>query len=202
MSWGFTIIDENIDNNEIVDDTENTTDEKENLEVEKEEAFEPEESSELALRMINSVKSLNSDQISHYEMVNAFTLADELKCLYLFIKSLPHNPILPMYPETPFLFFKGVSLPKSFNLTEEVANDIENFIKCKNSEFFEAIHLHDLSPHYLDAYESGVQMYNDMVEKARVSYLSSVKQAKSQVIEISAAIICGFIIILALIGMS
>ena len=196
------MIDENIDNNEIVDDTENTTDEKENLEVEKEEAFEPEESSELALRMINSVKSLNSDQISHYEMVNAFTLADELKCLYLFIKSLPHNPILPMYPETPFLFFKGVSLPKSFNLTEEVANDIENFIKGKNSEYFDELHLHDLSPHYLDAYESGVQMYNDMVEKARVSYLSSVKQAKSQVIEISAAIICGFIIILALISMS
>ena len=196
------MIDENIDNNEIVDDTENTTDEKENLEVEKEEAFEPEESSELALRMINSVKSLNSDQISHYEMVNAFTLADELKCLYLFIKSLPHNPILPMYPETPFLFFKGVSLPKSFNLTEEVANDIENFIKGKNSEYFDELHLHDLSPHYLDAYEGGVQMYNDMVEKARVSYLSSVKQAKSQVIEISAAIICGFIIILALIGMS
>ena len=196
------MIDENIDNNEIVDDTENTTDEKENLEVEKEEAFEPEESSELALRMINSVKSLNNDEISHYEMVNAFTLADELKCLYLFIKSLPHNPILPMYPETPFLFFKGVSLPKSFNLTEEVANDIENFIKGKNSEYFDELHLHDLSPHYLDAYESGVQMYNDMVEKARVSYLSSVKQAKSQVIEISAAIICGFIIILALIGMS
>ena len=160
------MIDENIDNIDIVDDTENTTDEKENLEVEKEEAVEPEESSELALRMINSVKSLNSDQISHYEMVNSFTLADELKCLYLFIKSLPHNPILPMYPETPFLFFKGVSLPKSFNLTEEVANDIENFIKGKNSEYFDELHLHDLSPHYLDAYESGVQMYNDMVEKA------------------------------------
>lgn len=196
------MIDENIDNNEIVDDTENTTDEKKNLETEKEKAFEPEESSELALRMINSVKSLNSDQISHYEMVNAFTLADELKCLYLFIKSLPHSPILPMYPETPFLFFKGVSLPKSFNLTEEVANDVESFMKGKNSEYFDELHLHDLSPHYLDAYESGVQMYNDMVEKARVSYLSSVKQAKSQVIEISAAIICGFIIILALIGMS
>ena len=202
MSWGFTMIDENIENNEIVDDTDNIPEQKENLEVEKEEEFEPEESSELALKMINSVKSLNSDQISHYEMVNAFTLADELKCLYLFIKSLPHNPILPMYPETPFLFFKGVSLPKSFNLTEEVANDVETFMKGKNSEYFDELHLHDLSPHYLDAYESGVQMYNDMVEKARVSYLSSVKQAKSQVIEISAAIICGFIIILALIGMS
>ena len=159
-------------------------------------------SSEFALKMINAVKSMNNDEISHYEMVNSFTIADEMKCLFMFIKALPYSPIVPMYPETPFLFFKGVSLPKSFNLTEEVANDIENFIKGKNSEYFDELHLHDLSPHYLDAYESGVQMYNDMVEKARVSYLSSVKQAKSQVIEISAAIICGFIIILALIGMS
>ena len=75
-------------------------------------------------------------------------------------------------------------------------------MKGKNSEYFDELHLHDLNPHYLDAYESAVQMYNDMVEKARTSYLSSVKQAKSQVIEISAAIICGFIIILALVSMS
>ena len=202
MSWGFNMIDENIDNNEIVDDTENSTEEKENLEIETNEAFEPEESSEFALRMINSIKSMNSEQITHYEMVNAFTMADELRCLYLFVKSLPHSPILPMYPETPFLFFKGVALPRSFNLTEEVANDIENFMKGKNSEYFDELHLHDLDPHYLDAYESAVQMYNDMVEKARTSYVSSVKQAKSQVIEISAAIICGFIIILALVSMS
>ena len=202
MSWGFNMIDENIANNEIVDDTENSTEEKENLEIETNEALEPEESSEFALRMINSIKSMNSEQITHYEMVNAFTMADELRCLYLFVKSLPHSPILPMYPETPFLFFKGVALPRSFNLTEEVANDIENFMKGKNSEYFDELHLHDLNPHYLDAYESAVQMYNDMVEKARTSYLSSVKQAKSQVIEISAAIICGFIIILALVSMS
>ena len=110
--------------------------------------------------------------------------------------------MLPVNRKTPFLFFKGVALPRSFNLTEEVANDIENFMKGKNNEYFDELHLHDLSPHYLDAYESAVQMYNDMVEKARTSYLSSVKQAKSQVIEISAAIICGFIIILALVSMS
>ena len=47
------MIDENIENNEIVDDTENITEKKENLEFEKEEAFEPEESTEFALRMIN-----------------------------------------------------------------------------------------------------------------------------------------------------
>ena len=65
-------------------------------------------SSEFALKMINAVKSMNNDEISHYEMVNSFTIADELKCLFMFIKALPYSPIVPMYPETPFLFFKGV----------------------------------------------------------------------------------------------
>ena len=44
-----------------------------------------EESSEFALKMINSVKAMNSGQLSHYEMVNLFSLADELKCLFMFI---------------------------------------------------------------------------------------------------------------------
>lgn len=161
-----------------------------------------EESSEFALKMINSVKAMNNDEISHYEMVNNFTLADEQKCLFMFIKALPHRPILPMYPETPFLFFKGVALPRSFDLTEEIANDIETFMKGKNSEYFSDLHLHDLDPYYLDAYESAVRIYNDMVEKIRASYLANVKQAKSQVIEISAAIVCGLVVVLALFGLS
>lgn len=161
-----------------------------------------EESSEFALKMINSVKAMNNDEISHYEMVNNFTLADEQKCLFMFIKALPHRPILPMYPETPFLFFKGVALPRSFDLTEEIANDIETFMKGKNSEYFSDLHLHDLDPYYLDAYESAVRIYNDMVEKIRASYVANVKQAKSQVIEISAAIICGLVVVLALFGLS
>ena len=41
-----------------------------------------------------------------------------------------------------------------------------------------------------------------MVEQPRTSYLSSVKQAKSQVIEISAAIVCGLLVVLALVGIS
>ena len=161
-----------------------------------------EESSEFALKMINSVKAMNNDEISHYEMVNNFTLADEQKCLFMFIKALPHRPIVPMYPETPFLFFKGVALPRSFDLTEEIANDIETFMKGKNSEYFSDLHLHDLDPYYLDAYESAVRIYNDMVEKIRASYLANVKQAKSQVIEISAAIVCGLVVVLALFGLS
>ena len=65
-----------------------------------------EESSEFALKMINSVKAMNSGELSHCEMINSFSLADELKCLFMFIQA-PHRPILPMYPETPFLFLKG-----------------------------------------------------------------------------------------------
>ena len=160
------------------------------------------ESSEFALKMINSVKEMNSGQLSHYEMVNAFSLSDELKCLFMFIQALPHRPIVPMYPEAPFLFFKGVLLPRSFDLTEEMANDVETFMKGKNSEYFKELHLHDLEPYYLDAYERAVRIYNEMVEKTRSTYIANVKQAKSQVMEISAALICGLIVILALFGLS
>ena len=172
------------------------------VEMPKENEQPKEESSEFALKMINSVKAMNNDEITHYELVNNFTLADEQKCLFMFIKALPHRPIVPMYPETPFLFFKGVALPRSFDLTEETASDIETFMKGKNSEYFSDLHLHDLDPYYLDAYESAVRIYNDMVEKIRASYVANVKQAKSQVIEISAAIICGLVVVLALFGLS
>ena len=160
------------------------------------------ESSEFALKMINSVKEMNSGQLSHYEMVNSFSLTDELKCLFMFIQALPHRPIVPMYPETPFLFFKGVTLPRSFDLTEEMARDVATFMKGNNSDYFQDLHLHDLESYYLDAYESAIRIYNDMVEKTRASYLSNVKQAKSQVIEISAAIVCGLVVVLALVGLS
>ena len=174
----------------------------ENAEIQEDESSNSVESSEFALKMINAVKSMNIDEISHYEMVDSFTLADELKCLFMFIKALPYSPIVPMYPEAPFLFFKGVPLPRSFDLSEEIASDIETFMKGRNSDYFNELHLHDLDPYYLDAYESAVRIYNDMVEKTRGSYLSNVKQAKSQVVEISAALVCGFVVILALIGIS
>ena len=188
------IVDTEYDNDELplsdVDDL--VTDENKPLQ----------ESSEFALKMINSVKEMNSGQLSHYEMVNSFSLTDELKCLFMFIQALPHRPIVLMYPETPFLFFKGVTLPRSFDLTEEMARDVETFMKGNNSDYFNDLHLHDLESYYLDAYESAIRIYNDMVEKTRASYLSNVKQAKSQVIEISAAIVCGLVVVLALVGLS
>mgnify|MGYP001201956079 FL=1 len=160
------------------------------------------ESTEFALKLVNSVKSMNNGEITHYDLINSYSMADELKCLILFVKALPHEPIVQMYPETPFLFFKGVAVPRSFNLSENDAIDIENYAKGKNSEIFEDMHLHDLDDYYLDGYENAVRIYNDMMEKTRNSYLSSVKQAKSQVLEISAALLCGFIIILVLLGLS
>ena len=187
---------------EELDSNLSEQDGQENAEIQEDESSNSVESSEFALKMINAVKSMNIDEISHYEMVNSFTLADELKCLFMFIKALPYSPIVPMYPEAPFLFFKGVPLPRSFDLSEEIASDIETFMKGKNSDYFNELHLHDLDPYYLDAYESAVRIYNDMVEKTRGSYLSNVKQAKSQVVEISAALVCGFVVILALVGIS
>jgi hypothetical protein len=187
---------------EELDSNLSEQDGQENAEIQEDESSNSVESSEFALKMINAVKSMNIDEISHYEMVNSFTLADELKCLFMFIKALPYSPIVPMYPEAPFLFFKGVPLPRSFDLSEEIASDIETFMKGRNSDYFNELHLHDLDPYYLDAYESAVRIYNDMVEKTRGSYLSNVKQAKSQVVEISAALVCGFVVILALIGIS
>jgi len=187
---------EEVDNNFLEEDS------SENKNIDKDEAPQLLESSEFALKMINSVKAMNTGELSHYDMVNSFSLADELKCLFMFIQALPHRPIVPMYPEAPFLFFKGVLLPRSFDLTQEMAHDVETFMKGKNSEYFKDLHLHDLEAYYLDAYESAVRIYNDMVEKTRASYISNVKQAKSQVIEISAAIICGLVVILALVGLS
>ena len=162
----------------------------------------PRESSEFALKMINAVKLMNNGEITHYEMVNSFSLADELKCLYLFIKALPYNPIAKIYPEAPFLFFKGVPTPQAFDISEDIARDIETFMKGQNSEYYTELRLHDLEQPYLDAYESGIRIYNDMVEKTRDSYHASVKLAKSQVFEISAVFVCLFIILLTILGLS
>jgi len=160
------------------------------------------EKSEFALKLVNAVKAMNSGELSYHEMINSFVLADELKCLFLFIKALPYNPISRIYPETPFLMFKGVIKPTMFDLSEETARDIENYMKGENSEYYSDLRLHDLEQYYLDAYENAVRIYNDMAEKTRNSYHAAVKQAKSQVIEISAVFVCLFIIAIVLFGIS
>ena len=159
-------------------------------------------SSEFALKLINAVKSLNNDEITHYEMVNLFNSPEELRCLFLFIRALPYNPIVKIYPEAPFLFFKGIAVPQSFDLSEEMVRDIEMFMKGQNREYYSDLRLHDLEQSFIDAYESAIRIYNDMVEKTRDSYHASVKLAKTQVFEISAVFVCLFILILTLIGIS
>ena len=159
-------------------------------------------SSEFALKLVNAVKSLNNDEITHYEMVNLFNTAEELRCLFLFIRALPYNPIVKIYPEAPFLFFKGISVPQSFDLSEEMVRDIETFMKGQNSEYYSDLRLHDLEQTFIDAYESAIRIYNDMVEKTRDSYHTNVKLAKTQVFEISAVFVCLFILVLTLFGIS
>ena len=159
-------------------------------------------SDDFAFKLVNAVKSMNQGEISYYELVNSFSLADELKCLYLFVKALPYDPIIPIYPETPFLFFKGVPVPRAFDLSDECARDIENFMKGQNSEYFTDLRLHDLDDNYLDAYESAIRIYNDLLDKTRRSYQENVKLAKSQVFEVSAVLVCIFVIIITLVGLS
>jgi hypothetical protein len=158
--------------------------------------------SDFAFKLVNSVKSMNMGEISYHELALSFTIADELKCLFLFIKSLPFDPIAPIYPETPFLFFKGVPLPRAFDISEETARDIQSFMRSQNSNYYEDLHLHDLSPYHLDAYETAIRIYNDTLEKTRRSYHDNVKLAKSQVFEVSAVMACLFIIVLVLLGIS
>jgi len=170
--------------------------------AENQEEVDSKASSEFALKLVNSVKSLNNDEITHYEMVNSFNTAEELRCLFLFIRALPYNPIVKIYPEAPFLFFKGISVPQSFDLSEEMAREIETFMKGQNSEYYSDLRLHDLEQPFIDAYESAIRIYNDMVEKTRDSYHASVKLAKTQVFEISAVFVCLFILMMTLIGIS
>ena len=190
----------------IIDEpVENITDDKKTVSFTGEDLDEQETSkasSEFALKLVNSMKSLNNEEITHYELVNLFNSADELRCLFLFIRALPYNPIAKIYPEVPFLFFKGVMVPQSFDLSEEMAQDIETFMKGQNSEYYTDLRLHDLEQPYLDAYESAIRIYNDMVEKTRDSYHASVKLAKTQVFEISAVFVCLFVLLLTVIGIS
>ena len=189
--------------NQDIFDVEDITSEGLNSEVEENaDAALNRESSEIALKLVNAVKSMNNGEMTHYELVNSFNSSNELKCLFLLIRALPYNPIAKIYPETPFLFFKGVSVPAAFDLSEQTATDIETFMKGQNSEIYSDLRLHDLEQPYLDAYESAIRIYNDMVEKSRDSYHASVKLAKSQVMEVSAVFVCLFIILLTIIGVS
>ena len=151
---------------------------------------------DFAIQLVETLISLNNDEISSHEAINRFTSKAELSCLIIFARSIPLSPIAAVYPENAFLIFKGVAVPKSVNLTQESLTEIEERIMASNDISNENLHLLDLPPEMLNAFEIAVTIYNGKAEKIRTSYLAAVKNAKSQVIEVSAAAGCVAIIII------
>ena len=150
---------------------------------------------DFAIKLVETLIAFNNDEISTFEAINRFTTKAELCCLIIFARSVPLNPIVAVYPEGAFLIFKGVSVPRSANLTEKKLAEIEEKIIATNNIESDNLHLLDLPPDLLNAFEIAITIYNGKAERVRTSYLAAVKNAKSQVIEVSAASVCVIIII-------
>lgn len=178
-------------------DFENNDDTVNEIEVRSEQEQQKFES-DFALKMVDTLSSFNEQKISSYELPNRFFTKDELSCFGLFSKSVPVNPLPAIYPEDGFLLFRGVPVPKSVNLTSANLEEIEHILQTNNSTDVNSIHLSDLAPDMINSYQMATQIYNDRVEKIRSSYLANVQNAKTQVMEVSAAVVCGFVIILTL----
>ena len=154
--------------------------------------------SDFALKMVDTLVSFNDQQISSYELPSRFFTTDELACFGLFSRSVPVNPLPAIYPENGFLLFRGVPVPKSVNFTASHLEEIQHILQTSNSTDLNSLHLSDLGPDMINAYQMATQIYNDRVDKVRASYLANVRNAKTQVMEVSAAVVCGFVIILTL----
>ena len=158
--------------------------------------------SDFAIKMVDTLVAINEQQISSYELPNRFFTTDELNCFGFFSNSVPVNPLPAVYPENGFLIFRGVPVPKSVNLTSANLEEIGYSIKSSISADAQDQQLSDLGSDMINAYQIATQIYNDRVEKIRISYLANVKNAKSQVMEISAAVVCAFVIILTLLNLT
>ena len=158
--------------------------------------------SDFAIKMVDTLVAINEQQISSYELPNRFFTTDELNCFGFFSNSVPINPLPAVYPENGFLIFRGVPVPKSVNLTSASLDEIGYSIKSSISADAQNQQLSDLGSDMINAYQIATQIYNDRVEKIRISYLANVKNAKSQVMEISAAMVCAFVIILTLLNLT
>ena len=158
--------------------------------------------SDFAIKMVDTLVAINEQQISTYELPNRFFTTDELSCFGFFTKSVPLSPIPAIYPESGFLLFQGVPVPKSVNLTATNLEEIEHILMTTTPKDMQVTQLSDLGSDMINAYQTATQIYNDRLEKIRTSYLANVKSAKSQVIEISAAVVCGFVIILTLVSLA
>ena len=158
--------------------------------------------SDFAIKMVDTLVAINEQQISSYELPNRFFTTDELNCFGYFSNSVPVNPLPAVYPENGFLLFRGVPVPKSVNLTSASLEEIEHIIRSNVPDDVQGQQLSDLGSEMINAYQIATQIYNDRVEKIRISYLANVKNAKSQVMEISAAVVCAFVIILTLLNLT
>ena len=158
--------------------------------------------SDFAIKMVDTLVAINEQQISSYELPNRFFTTDELNCFGFFSNSVPINPLPAVYPENGFLIFRGVPVPKSVNLTSASLEEIGHSIQSSRSADAQNQQLSDLGSDMINAYQIATQIYNDRVEKIRTSYLANVKNAKAQVMEISAAVVCAFVIILTLVSLA
>ena len=158
--------------------------------------------SDFAIKMVDTLVAINEQQISSYELPNRFFTTDELNCFGFFSNSVPINPLPAVYPENGFLIYRGVPVPKSVNLTSASLEEIGYSIQSSISADAQNQQLSDLGLDMINAYQIATQIYNNRVEKIRTSYLANVKNAKAQVMEISAAVVCAFVIILTLVSLA
>ena len=196
MAEQENLIAEDTASDQLVTKKSNQTEVDKNEQASKIEVDTKQTETDFAIQLVETLISLNNDEISSYEAINRFTTKAELSCLIIFARSIPLSPIAAVYPEAAFLIFKGVVVPKSVNLTQEKLTEIEEKIMASNDIENDNLHLLDLPPEMLTAFEIAVTIYNGKTEKIRTSYLAAVKNAKAQVIEVSAAVVCVSIIII------
>ena len=153
---------------------------------------------DFALQLVDTLIKFNNEEFSSIEIPNRFTGREEMSCFALFAQAAPITPILASYPEAGFLFFKGVSVPRSANLTSTRLSEIEQVLRSNYSVSFGDLNLAELDPVMINSYQMAAKIYNDRVDKMRASYSANVKNAKAQVLEISVAVLCGFAVILIL----
>tara|TARA_B110000211_G_C13911278_1_gene478481 strand:+ start:84 stop:665 length:582 start_codon:yes stop_codon:yes gene_type:complete len=158
--------------------------------------------SDFALTLVDTLFDFNSEKISSYAISSRFFTTDEITCFWLFINSVPVNPLPAIYPESPFLLFRGVPLPKSVNLAETAIEEVLQAFKSGSEADFQGLQLSDLTPDLVNSFQIATQIYNSRVDKTRTSYLANVKAAKSQVVEVSAAVICGLVLVMLLISIT
>ena len=156
---------------------------------------------DFALSLVNTLIGFNNQEFSSFEIPSRFSARDETCCFALFAQAAPITPIPATYPEGKFLFFKGVPVPHSANLTPAGLDEIEQVLASNYSIGFGDLNLADLDPVMINSHQMAVKIYNDRVDKMRTTYLATVKDAKSQVTEVCVAALCGFAVVLILVSL-